>query len=380
MNYKHILLSRTDSIGDVILTLPLAGLIKKKFPGIKISFLAMPYTKDVVESCIHVDEFIDWSKLRDLPLSEAVSEVRSFKIDLVIHVFPRKELAVLAKKAGIKKRLGTTGRIYNWFTCNMLVPLSRKRSDLHESLLNIKLAERVHGSIIDSSNHNTVGTLQKGVNNAMHDYNNISIHDIPSLYGFKAGKVADRTFNGLIDSSDFNLIIHPRSKGSAREWGIENYAALCNSIDDINHGLSNGAINPVNKKIKVFISGTKAEGDMLRKEGFFDKAGDVVDITGRFNLIEFINFIDSSDALIAGSTGPLHIASALGKIALGLYPPIKPMHPGRWAPIGINAGYVVIDKDCSDCRNGSECLCIKQITTEQVISKLFNMILELQLK
>ena len=31
-NYRKIIISRTDSIGDVVLTLPLAGLLKKYYP------------------------------------------------------------------------------------------------------------------------------------------------------------------------------------------------------------------------------------------------------------------------------------------------------------------------------------------------------------
>lgn len=63
------------------------------------------------------------------------------------------------------------------------------------------------------------------------------------------------------------------------------------------------------------------------------------------NLKQFISFIAAADGLIAASTGPLHIAAALGKVALGIYPPIKPMHPpGRWAPLGKNASYLVLEK------------------------------------
>jgi heptosyltransferase III len=30
----------------------------------------------------------------------------------------------------------------------------------------------------------------------------------------------------------------------------------------------------------------------------------------------------------------LHIAAALGIRSIGLYTPQRPMHPGRWAPLG----------------------------------------------
>ncbi len=88
------------------------------------------------------------------------------------------------------------------------------------------------------------------------------------------------------------------------------------------------------------------------------------------DLKELISFINEADSLVAASTGPLHIASALNKYALGLYAPMRPIHAGRWAPVGTKADYLVIDKDCSDCRTSFECHCIKSIKPEEVFSRI----------
>ena len=56
---SHILISRTDSIGDVVLTLPVAKFLKDRFPETKISFLGKAYTRPVIEACIYVDEFVN---------------------------------------------------------------------------------------------------------------------------------------------------------------------------------------------------------------------------------------------------------------------------------------------------------------------------------
>ena len=37
-HYKNIIISRTDNIGDVVLTLPLAGILKENFPKAKVYF------------------------------------------------------------------------------------------------------------------------------------------------------------------------------------------------------------------------------------------------------------------------------------------------------------------------------------------------------
>jgi len=91
------------------------------------------------------------------------------------------------------------------------------------------------------------------------------------------------------------------------------------------------------------------------------------------SLPEFITFIGKADGLVAASTGPLHLAAALGRIAIGIYPPIRPMHPGRWAPIGQNASFLVVEKDCSDCRKNMNCLCMKAIEASAVRDKLIQL-------
>ena len=97
---------------------------------------------------------------------------------------------------------------------------------------------------------------------------------------------------------------------------------------------------------------------------------DVTDITGMMPLAQFIAFINKADGLVAASTGPLHIAAALGKVAVGLYAPMRPIHPGRWAPLGPRAGYLVLDKQCRLCRHDSRCACIESINPMDVLLKL----------
>jgi heptosyltransferase III len=55
---------------------------------------------------------------------------------------------------------------------------------------------------------------------------------------------------------------------------------------------------------------------------------------------------------------------------VGLFPPIKPIHPGRWGPIGKNATYLVREFDCNRCKGGLLCACMKSITVEQVKQRL----------
>ncbi len=335
MQIKKILISRTDSIGDVILTLPITGILKEKFPYCKIHFLGKSYTQAVVDTCKHIDHFINYSKLAEKGKQEQIEFIRNKKFDTVIHVFPRAEIARLMKAAVIPWRIGTTNRLYHWNTCNKLLRFSRRKSSLHEAQLNTKLLKPF------------------GIGN------DFGLSELTKYFGIKNIPPLSEKFSKLLDQKKFNLILHPKSKGSAREWGIENFNELIKILPE--------------DKIKIFITGTQQEGYLIRSF-LLEKHKKITDLTGKMSLIELFSFIRESDGLIAASTGPLHIAAATGKTVIGIYPPIRPMHPGRWAPVGENAHYLVIDKVCSDCRKSGDCHCIRQISPEMVKNKLMEVI------
>jgi len=85
---NKIILSRTDNIGDVVLTLPLAALLKRHNPNCKITFLARHYVKDVVIHCDAVDDFIDWEPLKSQSTHDIAKHLHA---DAIIHVFPNKK-------------------------------------------------------------------------------------------------------------------------------------------------------------------------------------------------------------------------------------------------------------------------------------------------
>jgi ADP-heptose:LPS heptosyltransferase len=331
-DFRTFLISRTDSIGDVVLTLPVAGILKKEFPGCKILFLGKTYTEEVIRCCAYVDQFLDWDQISLLSSNQQVAFLKETGADVFIHAFPRPEIASLAVKAGIKLRIGASGRLYHWHTCNGLIFLTRRRSKLHEAQLNIKLLRGIVSSIT------------------------YSLEEIPPLYAFKSQQELPAAIEQLVKPDKFNLILHPKSKGSAREWGLDNFNHLVEILPE--------------DKFRIFITGTADEGRLVFAEGGLNRSNKLIDLTGKLKLGELITFIDHTDGLIAASTGPLHLAAALNKIAIGIYPPMRPIHPGRWAPLGKNASYFVKEGHCSLCRKGGDCKCMYSIEPNSVAQRL----------
>lgn len=327
---KKIILSRTDSIGDVVLTLPLAGALKEQFPDCELVFLGRNYTGEVVALSKHIDKFISWDDVADSNEAQKIDFLKKENADAIVHVFPKPEIALISAKAKIPLRIGSTGRLYHYRYCNKLVPLSRKKSTLHEAQLNFKLLKPLTG-------------LAKTP----------SLEEIQVYYGFPVETKSDEKWKNLLDEKKFNLILHPKSKGSAREWPLGNYSGLIKLLPG--------------ERFKIFVTGTAEEGELIK--GFLkENKAWIIDLTGKFTLKELIGFIGSADGLVAASTGPLHLAAALGKLAVGIYPPIRPMDPGRWAPIGQNAHFLVKEKECNDCRKSLNCQCMNEISPQKVLN------------
>ncbi len=334
-----ILLSRTDNIGDVIFTLPMAGVLKQYYPNIKIYFLGKNYTRAIVECCSFIDGFYDWDEIKNSHNKKNI--FKEMYCDAIIHVFPNKEIAYLAEKAGIPLRIGTGRRFFHWLACNKLVNLTRKNVPLHEAQLNLKLLKSFK---IDTK---------------------IYLQDIPNYYGLTHIKNCEEKYLKILDKNKFNLILHPKSKGSAREWSAKHYIELCHSLPQ--------------DKFNIFFTGTKEEEkEIQEKIVVYCPQANVKSIVGLFSLSEFISFIAQCDGLIACSTGPLHIAAALGKHALGLYPPIKNMMPSRWGALGKRAQNLIGKMSsginsknpflCNKtfCAKSVECACINTLTSKDI--------------
>ncbi len=325
---KHILISRVDNIGDVVLTLPLAAELKQHFPNTKMSFLSRDYASAIIKACPYIDEFISWDSLIKMKKKEAIGLIQSENIDCVIHAFPKKEIASLMRKAKIPLRIGTSRRWYHWLTCTDRVKFSRAKSDLHEAQLNMQLL-----SAFDlPTNH--------------------LLCDLVDLIELKNDHAFPERLKQFLSPNKFNLIIHPFSNGNTREWPVSHFNALIRQL-------------PLDK-INILVTGSQKE-KVLIKARIKSQCPEIQDVSGLCNLNELLQLMRACDGLIANSTGPLHMAAAVGIHALGLYPATHGMNPDRWAPIGKQAEFLMADPGCQmpRCRDKRDCLCMESITVNQ---------------
>lgn len=313
---ENILISRTDGIGDVVLTLPIAAALRKNFPSARIQFLGRSYTGPIIAACKNIDTFVNWDDAGVTPESH-VKFIKNTGADTVIHVFPRKEVVMAAYTAGCPIRIATARRLHTFLRVNRHLWFSRKGSNAHEAQLNLRMLEPL-GIHADNSD----GAIMQG-------------------YCLRA----ERTLPPASDAfckNDFTLLLHPKSHGSALEWPMSSYAALIEKVTSAG--------------VTVGVTATAIERESMGSQLPWNL---VHDFGGKLSLSELMTTIANSDGLVAASTGPLHLAAAFGRHALGLYSPKRPIHPSRWRPIGAKAEYLV---DSCHPEDGKLKISVDQVT------------------
>ncbi|HLT24561.1 MAG TPA: glycosyltransferase family 9 protein [Ignavibacteria bacterium] len=304
---KNVVISRTDRMGDVILTLPLVSECKRIFNEAKIWFLVSGYSEPLLRNYEGIDELI---YIEDYPEKKDLKEFFKEKgIDLIIHAFPRPEISSAAYKAGIKYRVGAGARWYS-ITYNKRVSQHRSRCEKNEADYNLDLLD----AIVDGVKYDKKYKFR------------FSDAEVEKFW------VHANLYN--IFSDDKYVIIHPGSGGSAKDLPMDKFAAIAERICELY------------PEYKIVITGTEAESilaDEIMNEG-------CINMSGKLTLRELMMLINGCALFLANSTGPIHIAGAMDKEIIGFYPNSKPINATRWGPPG-NSASVITPPEGSDEMN-----------------------------
>lgn len=312
--YQNILVSRTDKIGDVILTLPVLSEIKRLLPDSRLSFLVSNKLGDLLKDYEDIDNLYF---IEDCG-SDLVGFLKSEKFDAGISVFPRFNIALAMFLARIKTRVGTAYRFYSPLF-NVRFKEHRKYAVKHESDYNLNLLSFLNENI----SYDKVFKFKYSDSDFLNLKTKLNSFNINSRY----------------------VIVHPGSKGSAVDLPVEKLMSVVDYI--INNFLD----------FKVVITGSVDDKPVINS--FIEKFGDnVSDVSGLLTLKELLIFIDNSYLFISNSTGPIHIAGALNKNIIGFYPNSAPVNAVRWRPLSINTE--IISPDSGDDMNSIPFLKIKK--------------------
>jgi len=328
MNVRNILVVRTDRLGDVILTLPLLPVLKRTFPAASVYMLIKPYTAELVQGHPDLDGIIPYDDA--VSFWELLAMIKSRKFDIVIVTYPTFRLALLMFLARIPIRVATG---YRWYSLlfNKRVYEHRKDAKRHEVEYNLNLAK-------------AIGC----------DVSQVEFYlDIPQS-AREVAKAIRKRFD--ISDNDTVVILHPGSGGSARDWKPKRFGELGERL------VSETDAN-------VIVTGGKGE-DALVSEVMRYISHNAYPLVDELSLKELAALICSVSLFISNSTGPIHIAAAVGTPVIGLYSPIIACSPRRWGPYAENKTIFVpaVPMECKTC-SGEKCEyfdCMELITVDEV--------------
>ncbi len=332
---KNLLIVRTDRIGDVVLSLPIARIIKKYFPQCKVTFLLKEYTKCLAEQNPFIDKII-LLKEKDgkILIKENIKEISRHNFDSAIIVYPTFITSLIIFLSKIKFRIGTG---YRWYSIlfNQKVYEHRKFAEKHELEFNVNLLKVF------------------GINEKV-DEENIQFDLTPTI---ESKNLIDKfLIEENISSEKPIIVIHPGSGGSAVDWPIDNFQRLVKLIS-------------AQMDSTIIITGNRNEISICKQ---LEVSKEIKNFAGKFNLSELIAMINKADLFISNSTGPLHIAAALGKYTVGFYPNILSCSPQRWGPYTKKKFIFTPQIQCSDCTR-EKCLkldCMSSIKPEDVFDQI----------
>lgn len=327
----NILIVRTDRIGDVLLTLPLIDAVKKNEPSAKVAMLVQEYTRSLVETHPQLSATLTIdTKGKKKSFFSLVQEIRSHRFTAALVAYPRFRIAAALWCARVPVRIGTGYRWYS-FLFNRKVYEHRKYATKHEAEYNLSLL-RPLGYMppqeVRLILHLTEEEKEKG-------------------------RMLRRSIG--IGDGERVVVLHPGSGGSARDWKKERFAELASELS--------------RQALQVVITGTEKERTLV-EEVVKLSGGTARPFISTHTLREFAAFLQTVNIVVANSTGPLHIAAAVGCAVVGFYPPVAVMSPTRWGPLTERKALFVPDpQQCSLCR-GKKCRgneCMDQIQVQDVV-------------
>jgi ADP-heptose:LPS heptosyltransferase len=272
---QNILLIRFKSIGDVVLTLPAAHVVRENFPSAKITFLTSNENAPLLRGFRDVSEVItlDRSALRSgNPLKMAGEffglsrRLRAGKFSLVVDFQGYGETGWLARLTGAPQRWGS---VYGPGRAWVYTRGIQRNDRLHLADWNLSLLEQC-------------GLKMGRIQNEF---------DLPEEAVVEARKFFPA--NNL-DAARPTLFIQPFTSSPQKNWPLENFLALARYFQSRGTQI-------------VFGGGPSEQGALepVRAAGFPISAG--------MPLLTAAGVMRLSTVIIGGVTGLLHLAVALQK-------------------------------------------------------------------
>lgn len=337
-----VLLIRMDRLGDLICTLPVDQITSERNgDSYEFQWIVSRGLEPVMQMAKPVRYYRSFGVPFDLQqFRELTQWLRSSVFDKVVLFYAPWWVALACWVARIPERYSPRSRWFHFFFFNRTLRQSRSRSEKHEADYNWELMRWALG--------------------------------LPSSMNPKADKTPTLEFQ--VDLADAKkklklnalpenyVVLHPGMGGSALNWSASSYLELAKRL--VESGKS------------VVVTGTRSDLPWLKDlKDPIKSLKNIYWMVDHFDLKTLIYVLGQSDAVVAPSTGVVHLAASTGVRTIGLYSPIRVQTPTRWGPRGRQVKALVPDVTCPASRRclGARCAhyaCLEKIQPEEVLCEV----------
>lgn len=282
----------------MILTLPVADVLREFYPNAVIDMLVQSRAAELIKDYPALNNVIPLEKIT----TGAVKSIcRNGKYDLAIAVYPDFSLALGLKLGKVKLRLGTGYRWYS-FLFNLKHYQHRKDALKHESMYNLDLLKAIN----------------------IQQYKDLTPYlKVKDEYVHSAIDKVNLSNSGKkLDETDRYIVIHVPTLSSAKVWSDENFKTLLNLL-----------ISDKKEDYKIIFTGTESEKQQIFNVIKENSDNERIFTAFNLNLKELAAILSRTKLFLGNSTGPIHIAAAVGTYVAGLYSPVKVESALRWGPL-----------------------------------------------
>jgi ADP-heptose:LPS heptosyltransferase len=384
----RILLARPDRIGDVILSTPVVAALRKQYPNAHITFLVRDFVAPLIRGIPDVDAVFVYDPdgrhagIRGFFRLMEELKAQNFQIAIVLHSAFR--IAAALYGVGVPNRIGPLSKIHSFLFYNRGSRQRRSLVEMHEADYNLQLLRKLGIRVGAHQLRSQVAIVPDKAEWAQR-----WLEAARQRLRDRIGAEAAANIHGRF------IAVHPGMGGSALNWPENYYVELIRGLRREGH--------------EVLITGGPAEGFLLERIAIeLEKTGDAAMIysgdpsvglpveeeesaaaaekraAGRAasGVDHLAALFANADLVVAPSTGPLHIAVALGKPVVTFYPPIRVQSAIRWGPYvpdPEDSGILVPEVYCGEdfkCR-GPKCHyypCMKMIGPREALGEVHRLL------
>jgi lipopolysaccharide heptosyltransferase I len=325
---RRILLIKPSAIGDVVHTLPILALLRRRWPAAHLSWLLTPACAGLLEGHPLLDEVLVFQRhhfgrgWRDpasaLSLIEFLSDLRDRNFDLVIDLQGLLRSGLLAWQTRAPVRIG-------FANARELAP-----------------AFYTHRVPIHSPEQHAIDRYLRVAVALGCDVN------APVEFPFHVSDQDRNQVSAMLNGTGRYAVLLPGTNWPTKMWPVERYAAL---------------VTPLRERFGMasVVAGSREEIDLAAQ------VTGGINLAGKTTLRQLAALIEGAALVIANDSGPMHIAAAMNRPLVTLFGPTNPLRTG---PYRRRDSVLRVDIPCSPCysRMCSHQSCLQWLQIEPVLN------------